>query len=231
MTDKILSTAYRDDANQTELPLDSFSGPDGDAELAAIVEALALVSEEGVTLEAIAEVTVTSVERVEAAIAWHQQASHRGVSLQCHGGKVIISSHASAGVYIRRYLKLDREAKLSQAALETLAIVAYQQPVTRGEIDAVRGVDSSGVLANLHNRGLVEALGRRTTVGAPIEYGTTAEFLRLFALSSLDDLPPLGLVDGRDLDTALSSAIAVAGDSTAMSEPAPESVASSPAQL
>ena len=212
MTDKILSTAYRDDANQAELPLDSFNGPDGDAQLAAIIEALALVSEEGVALEAIAEVTVTSVERIEEALAWHASADHRGVTLQRQGDKVVISSHPHAGVYIRRFLKLDREAKLSQAALETLAIVAYQQPVTRGEIEGVRGVDSSGVLANLHNRGLVEALGRRSSVGAPIEYGTTVEFLRLFSLASLDDLPSLGLVDGRDLDTALAAAVAGAED-------------------
>jgi segregation and condensation protein B len=212
MTDKILSTSYKDDLDQSPLPLDSFAGPDGDAELAAIIESLALVSEEGVSVEAIAAVTVTSQERVEAALAWHAQADHRGVYLQRQGDTVTLSSHPVAGIYIRRLLKLDREAKLSQAALETLAIVAYQQPITRGEIEAVRGVDSSGVLANLHNRGLVEALGRRATVGGPIEYGTTVEFLRVFSLQSLDDLPALGLVDGRDLDAALHAAVAGAGD-------------------
>lgn len=212
MTDKILSTFYKDDLDQSPLPLDSFAGPGGDAELAAIIESLALVSEEGVSLDAIASVTVTTVERVEAALVWHMEANFRGVTLQRHGDTITISSHPVAGAYIRRLLKLDREAKLSQAALETLAIVAYQQPATRGEIDAVRGVDSSGVLANLHNRGLVEALGRRNTVGGPIEYGTTVEFLRLFSLNSLDELPELGLVDGRDLDAALQAAVASAAE-------------------
>jgi len=230
MTDKILSTAYREDVNQTELPLDSFAGPDGDAQLAAIIEALALVSEEGVSIAVIAEVTVTSVERVEAALLWHDEAEHRGIALHRHADTITVSSHPAAGAYIRRLLKLDREAKLSQAALETLAIVAYQQPVTRGEIDAVRGVDSSGVLANLHNRGLVEALGRRTTVGAPIEYGTTVEFLRLFALNSLDDLPALGLVDGRDLDSALEAAIAGAGENAPMEPPVEAEAAEAAAQ-
>jgi segregation and condensation protein B len=212
MTDKILSMTFKHEPDQAPLPLDSFAGEDGVAELAAVIESLALVSEEGVSVEAIASVTVTTVERVEAALAWHAEAKLRGVTLQRHGDTVTISSHPVAAAYIRRLLKLDREAKLSQAALETLAIVAYQQPATRGEIDAVRGVDSSGVLANLHNRGLVEALGRRASVGAPIEYGTTVEFLRLFSLNSLDDLPILGLVDGRDLDIALKAAVVSAGD-------------------
>lgn len=219
MTDKVLSTTYKDEASQAALPLDAFTGPDGDARLASIIEALALVAEDGVTIEEIAEVTVTSEERVEAALAWHDAAEFRGVSLQRLGDRVSIGSHPSAGAYIRRMLKLDRESKLSQAALETLAIVAYQQPVTRSEIDAVRGVDSSGVLANLHNRGLVEALGRRSSVGAPIEYGTTFEFMRLFSLNSLDDLPALGLVDGRDLEVALRAAVAGASETDASSEP------------
>jgi segregation and condensation protein B len=212
MTDTIIATAHRDDLNQTALPLDAFAGDDGIQRLAAILEALALVADEGLELDAIAEVTATSVEQVEDALTWQQEQPHRGVALQRHGTRLAISSHPSAAIYIRRLLKLDREARLTQAALETLAIVAYQQPVTRGEIDAVRGVDSSGVLATLHNRGLIEALGRRAAVGSPIEYGTTLDFLRLFSLNSLDDLPPLGLVDGRDLDVALSAAIASQDD-------------------
>jgi segregation and condensation protein B len=208
MTDTIISTAHRDDLNQTTLPLDAFASDDGVERLAAVLEALALVADEGLDLDAIAEVTATTVDRVEEAIAWHRIQPHRGVALQRHGNRIALSSDPSAATYIRRLLKLDREARLTQAALETLAIVAYQQPVTRSEIDAVRGIDSSGVLATLHNRGLVEALGRRAAVGTPIEYGTTLEFLRLFSLNSLDDLPPLGLVDGRDLESALSAAIA-----------------------
>ncbi len=208
MTDTIISTAHRDDLNQAALPLDAFADDDGTARLASVLEALALVADDGLELDAIAEVTATSMEQVEAALAWHQAQPHRGVAIQRHGDRIAIASHPSTAIYIRRLLKLDREARLTQAALETLAIVAYQQPVTRGEIDAVRGVDSSGVLATRHNRGLIEALGRRAAVGSPIEYGTTLEFLRLFSLASLDDLPPLGLVDGRDLESALSAAIA-----------------------
>ena len=110
--------------------------------------------------------------------------------------------------YVRRFLRLERETRLSAAALEALAIVAYQQPVTRTEIEAIRGVDCAGVLATLHARSLVEAVGRLSTPGNPIQYGTTPEFLRHFGLRSLADLPPLGLVDGRDARTTLEAAAA-----------------------
>jgi segregation and condensation protein B len=86
---------------------------------------------------------------------------------------------------------MERTVKLSSAALETLALVAYRQPVTRSEIEAVRGVDSSGVLATLVARELVEARGRRSTPGNPVEYGTTPGFLQFFGLTSLDELPPM----------------------------------------
>jgi segregation and condensation protein B len=199
---------------QSTLPLDSFSGEEGRARLAGLIESLALVAEEGVDLAALVEITSAQPEQVNAAIEWHNEQEHRGIVLQRHGDRVSISSNPANASYIRRLLKLDREAKLTPAALEALAIVAYQQPVTRGEVDAVRGVDSSGVIATLHNRGLVEAVGRRQSVGAPIEYGTTLEFLRLFGLSSLDALPPLGVVDGRDLSTALQAAV-VSGEEMA----------------
>ena len=117
---------------------------------------------------------------------------------------------------MRLFLRLDREAKLSSAALETLAIVAYRQPVTRAEIDQVRGVDSSGVLANLHARGLIEPVARLATVGNPIQYGTTAQFLNHFGLRSLADLPPIGEIGGKDgLDLLESAASLVAQESDA----------------
>jgi segregation and condensation protein B len=93
---------------------------------------------------------------------------------------------------------LEREARLSTAALETLAIVAYQQPVTRAEIEGVRGVDCAGVLTTLLSRGLIEAVGRLSAPGNPFQYGTTPDFLLHFGLRSLAELPPLGQIEGRD---------------------------------
>jgi segregation and condensation protein B len=111
---------------------------------------------------------------------------------------------------VRRFLGLDREARLSGASLETLAIVAYQQPVTKAEIEAVRGVDCSGVLHTLLQRGLVEQVGRLTAPGNPIQYGTTPDFLLHFGLRSLADLPPLGQVQGQDVRGTLEAVIAAA---------------------
>jgi segregation and condensation protein B len=113
----------------------------------------------------------------------------RGIILQRDGSRVQLVSAPRFGALVQRMLMIERTVRLSPAALETLAIVAYRQPVTRPEIEAVRGVDSSGVLSNLVARDLVEVTGRRGTLGNPHEYGTTAAFLNFFGLASLDELP------------------------------------------
>lgn len=92
---------------------------------------------------------------------------------------------------LHRFMGLERIVRLSPAALEALAIIAYRQPVTRADLEAIRGVDSSGVVQTLIARGLIEPVGRLATVGSPVIYETTAEFLRYFGLMSLEELPPL----------------------------------------
>jgi len=96
-----------------------------------------------------------------------------------------------ATAYIERFLGLSVSGKLSTAALETLGIIAYKQPITRPEIEAIRGVNSDGVLRTLLSKGLIEEVGRLDTVGHPIQYGTTFEFLKYFAIKGLDELPAL----------------------------------------
>lgn len=114
-----------------------------------------------------------------------------------------------AGI-LRQFLGQERIVRLSQAALETVALIAYRQPVTRADLEAVRGVDSTGVLQTLLARGLIEPAGRLTTVGNPVLYATTPEFLHLFGLGSLDDLPQLpdelaaGLEERAAAETALT---------------------------
>ena len=117
--------------------------------------------------------------------------SERGVMLQRDGERVQLVTAPRFGGAVARLLGIERTTRLSSAALETLALVAYRQPLTRAELEAVRGVDSSGVLATLVARELVETAGRRPTPGSPAEYVTTATFLRLFGLASLDELPAL----------------------------------------
>jgi segregation and condensation protein B len=175
------------------------------AELSALVECLLLVATEPPGVEELAEAANVEPAQIEAAVAHLQQQTDRGWIVQRHAGRLQLATAPRFAPQIRQFLGLDREAKLSAAALETLAMIAYQQPVTRAELESMRGVDCSGVLSTLHGRGLIEGSGRRPTVGNPIEYATTAEFLKHFGLASLADLPALGIVDGQDVASTLKN--------------------------
>ncbi len=180
------------------------------SELVALVEALLLVAPAPTTIEELARGAGVEPADVVTALSGLEADTGRGWVIQWHQDTVQLATAPRFSAHVRRFLRLDRETRLSAAALETLAIIAYQQPVTRVEVEAVRGVDSSGVLATLHGRGLIEVVGRLSTVGNPIQYGTTPDFLRHFGLRSLADLPALGRVDGRDARTALDAAVASA---------------------
>lgn len=160
--------------------------------LAAVVESLLFVADAPVTLSQLAEAAECEVRDVEAALqALAAGYAGRGVRLQRQDARVQLVSAPQAAPYIERFLGLSLSGKLSTAAVETLAIIAYQQPVTRPQIEAVRGVNSDGVLRTLISKGLIEEVGRLETVGHPVLYGTTFEFLQYFGLDALDDLPPL----------------------------------------
>lgn len=116
-----------------------------------------------------------------------------GLRLQRHHGRVQLTTSPDVAGDIERFLGLEISNKLSRAALETLAIIAYQQPVTRPEIEAVRGVSSDGVLKSLLSKGLVQEIGRAERPGRPILYTTTPDFLSHFGLNSLEELPPLSV--------------------------------------
>jgi segregation and condensation protein B len=195
------------------MPLAVLDGPPPGPELQALVEALLLVAPQPATPEELARGAGVEVAQIEAALASLEAATDRGWVVQRHRGTVQLATAPRFAAHVRRFLNLDRETRLSTAALETLAIVAYRQPVTRAEVEGVRGVDCSGVLATLHARGLIEAVGRLPTPGNPIQYGTTPDFLRHFGLRSLADLPPLGEVQGRDARLLLDAAVATADES------------------
>jgi segregation and condensation protein B len=116
-----------------------------------------------------------------------------GLRLQRHHDRVQLTTSPEMSADVERFLGLEASSRLSRAALETLAIIAYQQPVTRPEIDAVRGVSSDGVLKSLLSKGLVQEIGRADRPGRPIIYTTTADFLQYFGLNSLEELPPLSI--------------------------------------
>ena len=115
----------------------------------------------------------------------------RGLRLQWSGGMVQLTTAAAAGVHIERFLGLEVTTRLSSAALEVLAIVAYLQPVTRPQVDQLRGVNSDGALRSLLSKGLIEEVGRLEKPGRPILYGTTPDFLQAFGLNSVNDMPRL----------------------------------------
>jgi segregation and condensation protein B len=116
---------------------------------------------------------------------------NRGLRLQWTGQNVQLTTAPESSEIVERFLGLEVTTRLSQAALEVLAIVAYLQPITRPRIDSIRGVNSDGALRTLLGKGLIEEQGRMDTPGRPILYGTTPDFLQHFGLSIIDQLPPL----------------------------------------
>lgn len=168
--------------------------------LEGAIEALLFVAPDPVTAAQIAEVLGQDLKDVEMALQklgqTYQQG--RGLSLQWHGGRVQLTTSPEMAPLVEKFLGLEATARLSRAGLETLAIIAYRQPITRPGIDAIRGVNSDGVLKSLLSKGLVQEVGRTEGPGRPILYGTTAEFLQHFGLSSLADLPSFDQGVGAD---------------------------------
>ncbi|HET7036305.1 MAG TPA: SMC-Scp complex subunit ScpB [Thermomicrobiaceae bacterium] len=171
-----------------QLPLDAIA-PE---ERVAALGALLFVAPEPVPLARLAQqLGCTPDETRAAASLLAERLAAVGLLLQWADQALQLASAPRFARLLQRFLGLERGVRLSQAALETLAIVAYIQPVTRLGIEAVRGVDSTGVLQTLLARGLVEPVGRLPAVGSPVLYGTSPDFLRFFGLTSLAELPPL----------------------------------------
>jgi segregation and condensation protein B len=157
-----------------------------------LVESLLFVADEAVQVDHLATTLEIEPEQVEEALgALSEQYQNRGLRLQRRGKRVQLVTAPEAAAYVQRFLGLELTGRLSPAALETLAIIVYRQPVTRAQIEDIRGVNSDSVLRTLLNRGLVEEQGRLDQVGRPIIYGTTFEFLQQFGLTSLDELPSI----------------------------------------
>ncbi len=189
------------------------SVPTDDSQVSSVVrrvEALLFVAPSAVAVQDLARALDLSLDEVEMALReLTEQRRNAGVILQRHRDRVQLVTAPDLASDIERFLGLDLSSRLSTAALETLAIIAYKQPVTRAQIEAIRGVNCDSVLRALLNKGLIEEVGRMDTVGRPILYGTTPAFLQYFGLSDLSELPPLdeGTVIGADtLEEALRRA-------------------------
>lgn len=165
-------------------------------EVIASIESVLFVASEPVSLVHLATVIEISTEEVQASLENLQELyQERGIRIQWHGGKVQLTTAPENAELIERFLGLESSTRLSRAALETLAIIAYRQPVTRPNLDSVRGVNSDGVLRSLLNKGLIQEVGRSEKPGRPILYGTTSDFLQHFGLNSLLALPPIRNID------------------------------------
>jgi segregation and condensation protein B len=172
---------------------------DNDYNLLAILEALLFAAPGSVTAIQLASALSVPVSVVETGLKeLEKQFMQRGLRLQRHQGRVQMTTAPETAPWVERFIGLEASAKLSRAALESLAIIAYQQPVTRPEIDAVRGVNSDGVLKSMLSKGLIVEMGRAERPGRPILYGTTSDFLRHFGLNSLEELPPLSMEGDED---------------------------------
>jgi len=161
-------------------------------ELIKLLEALLFVAPGATTPIQIASALGTSVKEVEDGLDILETLySSRGLRIQRHHGRVQLTTAPESAAAVERFLGLEATSRLSRAALETLAIIAYQHPVTHPEIDAIRGVNSDGVLKSLLSKGLIQEAGRAEKPGRPILYITTPDFLSHFGLNSLAELPPL----------------------------------------
>jgi segregation and condensation protein B len=165
---------------------------DKELTLEARLEALLFASAHPATVGQLSDALQVASRKVKISLeALEEQLLSRGLRIQKHGAGYQLTTAPDIAGDIERLLNLEDTSRLSRAALEALAIVAYQQPVTRPQIDSIRGVNSDSVLRTLLRHGLVEETGRSMSPGRPILYSTTAEFLQHFGLGDIKDLPPL----------------------------------------
>jgi segregation and condensation protein B len=168
------------------------SSKEDELQLDARVEALLFASPGPVSARDLAAALEVPSRLVLGALeTLDQNLRARGLRIQKHGSQYQLVTAPDAARDVERLLNLEDTSRLSRAALEALAIVAYQQPVTRPQIDSIRGVNSDSVLRTLLRHGLIEESGRSMSPGRPILYSTTAEFLQNFGLSEITELPPL----------------------------------------
>ena len=159
------------------------------------IEAIVMVSDEPADprlLAQLIEISPAAVDELCAELAAEYAAAQRGFVLARVAGGWRFQSHPDLSPYVERFVLTGQSARLSAAALETLSIVAYKQPISRAQVAAIRGVNVDGVIRTLQQRGYIAELARDTGPGQAVLFGTTSQFLERLGLDSLDDLPSLG---------------------------------------
>jgi segregation and condensation protein B len=182
------------------------------------IEAVVLASTEPVEARLLAqlvELPVTTVEALCDELAREYEESERGFVLAKIAGGYRFQTHPDLAPYVERFVLDGQHSRLSAPAMETLAIIAYKQPISRGQMSAIRGVNVEATLTTLLQRGYVQEVGRDPGPGAAVLYGTTREFLERLGLPSVDDLPPLGdFVPDASVVEALERGLRVNSDPT-----------------
>ncbi len=186
--------------------------------LAAQIESLLYAAGEPATLNALAAALDATPGEIEAALEeLAAQYQARGIRLQRLGNRVRLVTAPEMGERIQKFLGLEEVNRLSQAALETLAIIAYNQPITKPQLEAIRGVNCDGVINTLLARSLVQELGRADTVGHPMRYGVSFDFLSYFGLRGVHELPPVDKLDTLPIPRATQEA----ADASPSADPQP----------
>ncbi|MBQ7288378.1 MAG: SMC-Scp complex subunit ScpB [Clostridia bacterium] len=176
--------------------------------LISAVEAVLFAGGEPISLTRLCQIFDKTPQEIKTAIdGLESRLQDTGLQLVRMEDSYQLSSQKLYGDYIKIAFDLKRKQPLSQAAFEVLAVVAYNQPVTRAFIEQVRGVDCSGVVSTLVEKGLLEEKGRLELPGRPLLYGTTLQFLRCFSLKSLEDLPPLPEIKNDDGDVVVFDSV------------------------
>ncbi|NQY57186.1 MAG: SMC-Scp complex subunit ScpB [Ilumatobacteraceae bacterium] len=185
----------------------------GQPTTAALIESIVLVAHDPVPTELLAQLLERPIDEIEQCcddLAEAYRRDGRGFELVHVAGGVRLQTVADYTAWVERFLLHDQRARLSGAALETLAIIAYKQPISRAQVAAIRGVDPDGVLRTLAARGYVDEVGRDDGPGQAILYGTTPTFLERLGLRSLDDLPSIAeFIPGPEVVEALEDGLRI----------------------
>ena len=184
-------------------------------EMRRAIEAIVLVAHEPVPVELIAQLLEQPLPAIESwwqELAEQYQRDDRGFELVEIAGGLRYQSVASTSAYVERFILNEQRARLSGAALETLAIIAYKQPISRAQVASIRGVDPDGVIRTLMARGYVDEVGRDSGPGQAVLLGTTELFCDKLGLRSIDDLPPIAeFIPDADVVEALEAGLRLPG--------------------
>ena len=207
--------------SEKKAKLQKVSGVEAEAEIRRAIEAILMVAIDPVSPSVLAqlfEVPVDEIEQICDSMVDHYVQEQSGFMLVHIGGGYRFQSNPEQAQWVERFVLEGQSRKLTAAAMETLAIVAYKQPISRAQISAIRGVDVEGVMRNLQQRGLIDEVSRDVGPGNAVLYGTTQEFLERMGINSTTDLPPLGeFVPGPEVVEALERSLRVVPDEVTIS--------------